>query len=310
MAASAYNKDYYALLQLKRTASFDDIKTAFRRMALMYHPSKSPGTKAEFDEVAEAYTVLSDEKLRAIFDQFGEATLKQGAMDEKGQRLGGWKFSKDPNDIFNEFFGSSNPFSEYYKKGPKLGFDDGYKAPKKEAPIIVNLHCSLEELYKGCTKRCTVAHKVLTQDKKDVVIKEIVKTLEVGAGWKEGTKIIFRKEGNQFPGNETGDLVFVLKQLPHPVFERKGSNLRFSAKISLVEALTGCIVDVEMLDGKTHPVTIEQVVGPNTTIKIQGMGMPKAKQPKKFGDLLIGFDVAYPEALTEKQKKVIRETLC
>mmetsp|Transcript_20904 Transcript_20904/g.33854 ORF Transcript_20904/g.33854 Transcript_20904/m.33854 type:complete len:211 (-) Transcript_20904:177-809(-) len=184
------------------------------------------------------------------------------------------------------------------------------KRQKKEAPIIVNLHCSLEELYKGCTKRCTVAHKVLTQDKKDVVIKEIVKTLEVGAGWKEGTKIIFRKEGNQFPGNETGDLVFVLKQLPHPVFERKGSNLRFSAKISLVEALTGCIVDVEMLDGKTHPVTIEQVVGPNTTIKIQGMGMPKAKQPKKFGDLLIGFDVAYPEALTEKQKKVIRETLC
>mmetsp|Transcript_20904 Transcript_20904/g.33855 ORF Transcript_20904/g.33855 Transcript_20904/m.33855 type:complete len:192 (-) Transcript_20904:535-1110(-) len=149
MAASAYNKDYYALLQLKRTASFDDIKTAFRRMALMYHPSKSPGTKAEFDEVAEAYTVLSDEKLRAIFDQFGEATLKQGAMDEKGQRLGGWKFSKDPNDIFNEFFGSSNPFSEYYKKGPKLGFDDGYKAPKKRS----SNYCQPALLTRGTLQR-------------------------------------------------------------------------------------------------------------------------------------------------------------
>mmetsp|Transcript_20529 Transcript_20529/g.28688 ORF Transcript_20529/g.28688 Transcript_20529/m.28688 type:complete len:311 (+) Transcript_20529:68-1000(+) len=309
MAEAQYTKNYYALLQIKRNANFDDIKKGYRRMSLQYHPSRNNETKTEFKDVAEAYTVLSDEKLRAIFDQFGEATLKLGAMDGEGQRLGGWTFTKDPEDVFNEFFGSNNPFSEYFKKGPAHGFDDGYRAPKKEAPIFSNLYCSLEELYKGCTKRVCVTRKVLSEDKKGTRVEEIYKTLEVGAGWKEGTKITFKKEGNQYPGNETGDLVFVLKHLPHPHFERKGSNLRHTATITLVQALTGCIVDVPMLDGKTHSFTIEQVVSPSSTIKIPQMGMPKAKDPTKFGDLLLGFEVQYPDSLTEKQKKTIIETL-
>mmetsp|Transcript_30937 Transcript_30937/g.54258 ORF Transcript_30937/g.54258 Transcript_30937/m.54258 type:complete len:307 (-) Transcript_30937:197-1117(-) len=305
---SGYSKDYYELLQIKRNANLDEINSAFRRMALQYHPSKSQAdTKLQFNDVAEAFAVLSDEKLRAIFDQYGEATLKLGAIDEKGARLGGWTFSQDPEDIFNAFFGSSNPYAEYYNKGPKLGYDNGHRKPQKEPPIVVNLHCSLEELYSGCKKRVSVSKKILTENGLETL--ETVKTIEVGAGWKEGTKITFRKEGNEHPQNETGDLVFMLKHLPHPCFERKGSNLRYTAKISLVQALTGCIVDIKLLDGKTHSITIEQVVNPCSTIKIPGMGMPKAKDTSKFGDLIIGFDVTYPVSLTESQKLVIRETL-
>ncbi|GAB5353901.1 hypothetical protein AAMO2058_000073900 [Amorphochlora amoebiformis] len=311
MSAHSKTKDYYAYLQIKRNATIEEIKEAYRRMALKYHPSKSgEGTKGFFDDVAEAYTVLSDEKLRSIFDQHGQLTLKLGALDNQGNRLGGWTFTLDPEDVFNEFFGNNNPYADYYNKGPKLGFDTGFQKPEKEEPIFVNLYCSLEELYEGCTKKSAITRRVVTEDKKGTNIEEVVKTLEIGKGWKQGTKITFRKEGNTSPDTETGDLVFILKDLPHPVFERKGSNLLFTAKITLAQALTGCIVDIAMLDGKTRSVTIEQVVKPGYTLRIPGKGMPKAKDPTRYGDLIIGFSVEYPDSLNEKQKSAIRQTLC
>jgi DnaJ homolog subfamily B member 13 len=252
---------------------------------------------------------MFSEKLRAIFDEYGEATLKLGAIDAQGQRTGGWTFTQSPDDVFNEFFGSNNPFSEYYKKGDKLGFETGFKPAPKENPTVVNLHCSYEELYSGCTKKVAVTKTVLAEDGKSTTVVEINKSLEISPGWKEGTKITFKNEGNQGIGTEPGNLIFVLKNLPHPHFERKGSNLIHTAKISLTEALTGSIVEVPTLDSKTISVTVEQVVCPGFTMRIPGKGMPKAKDPSKIGDLIIQFDVGYPKSLTEKQKKEIKATL-
>ncbi len=310
MAAPAYTRDYYTTLQIKRNATVDDITAAFRRQALIYHPSKSKGdTMEQFREMAEAYTVLKDDKLRAIFDQYGEATLKLGALDAQGERTGGWSFTQDPDTIFNEFFGSSNPYSDYYSKGDKLGFSTGFKPPKKAADITVNLFCSLEELFAGCKKRVAVVKSVMNQDGKGTKTVEVVKAVAISPGWKEGTKVTFRKEGNQDAGVENGDLIFLVKQLPDPNFERKGSNLIFNAKITLSQALTGCIVDVPMLDGKTKSITVEQVVSPGFTIRVAGQGMPKAKNPSARGDLIVAFNVAFPTALSEKQKKQVREIL-
>jgi DnaJ-class molecular chaperone len=317
-AGDSFGTDYYKVLQIKWGASDAEIKDAFRRLALQLHPEKNTKDTKEmawslFSRLTEAYTVLSDAKLRAVFDQHGEESLKKGVRNSSGDREGGWSFNKDPYDIFSGFFGTANPFSNYFgdaseKKNPV--FDDGRnKAVRREEPFAVNLYCSLEELYSGCTKRQRITRKRLSADGKKTVSDEVVKTVQIAAGWKEGTKITFKQEGNQTPGMGAGDLVLVLKQLPHPAYKRKGHSLLYAAKITLAQALTGCVVDVKTLDGRFLPVTVHQVVKPGLKLKLQGEGMPKPKNPKKRGDLEIDFDVEFPTSLTEKQKDTLREVL-
>lgn len=267
--------DYYKILGLQKGASDDDIKKAYRKLALKYHPdkNKSPGAEERFKEVAEAYEVLSDKKKRDVYDTYGEEGLKGGVPGGAGGAgLGGnfsYTYHGDPRATFAQFFGNSSPFASFFDFGNKnmFGYDDdmetddpfslGVGGPPRGGPggafrsqsfnfhspnrnkdkiqdpaIEHDLYVSLEDITKGCQKKMKISRKVLQPDgstkKEDKVL-----TINVKPGWKAGTKITFQREGDQGRNKIPADIVFIIRDKPHPLFKREGSDIKYTAKISL-----------------------------------------------------------------------------
>uniref|UniRef100_A0A8C4M749 DnaJ heat shock protein family (Hsp40) member B1 n=1 Tax=Equus asinus TaxID=9793 RepID=A0A8C4M749_EQUAS len=264
-------KDYYQTLGLARGASDEEIKRAYRRQALRYHPDKNkePGAEERFKEVAEAYDVLSDPRKRDIFDRFGEegAAVGGGPSGGGGGGANGASFSytfhgaRTPVRRSGRFGGPfgiqrngeegmdvDDPLFPGFPMGvggfPTVNFGRPRPAPeparrKQDPPVTHDLRVSLEEIYSGCTKKMKISHKRLGPDGKSVRNEDKILTIEVKRGWKEGTKITFPKEGDQTSSNIPADIVFVLKDKPHNVFKRDGSDVIYPARISLREVGAG-----------------------------------------------------------------------
>ncbi|XP_068836076.1 dnaJ homolog subfamily B member 1 isoform X1 [Capricornis sumatraensis] len=349
-------KDYYQTLGLARGASDEEIKRAYRRQALRYHPDKNkePGAEEKFKEIAEAYDVLSDPRKREIFDRYGEegacaraaggapspfdrrrnrgrvASLQhlRGVLRPQGLKrpplsghkglrpwiggrpMGGGRNGEEGMDIDDPFsgfpmgmggftnmnFGRSRPAQEPTRK-------------KQDPPVTHDLRVSLEEIYSGCTKKMKISHKRLNPDGKSIRNEDKILTIEVKRGWKEGTKITFPKEGDQTSNNIPADIVFVLKDKPHNIFKRDGSDVIYPARISLREALCGCTVNVPTLDGRTIPVVFKDVIRPGMRRKVPGEGLPLPKTPEKRGDLIIEFEVIFPERIPQTSRTVLEQVL-
>ena len=146
----------------------------------------------------------------------------------------------------------------------------------------------------------------------DHTTREEQKILEIAVkkGWKEGTKITFAKEGHQSPNKIPADIVFVIKDKPHPIFKRdKDNNLMYTAKISLREALTGTRIELKTISGKNIGIPINEIVSPTTTKVIHGGGLPLPKNPDRIGDLIISFDVQFPNHLSPDCKGALSNIL-
>ncbi|XP_063787796.1 dnaJ homolog subfamily B member 1 [Pseudophryne corroboree] len=333
-------KDYYKTLGLTRGASEEDIKKAYRKQALKYHPDKNkdPGAEERFKEIAEAYDVLSDPKKKEIFDKFGEEGLK-GAPGGGG--CGGtngpsysYSFHGDPHAMFADFFGGRNPFDNFFGRNeedmdtedPFSGFGMGgfghlggfprsvpgrreAMSKKQDPPVIRELPVSLEEIFTGCTKKMKISHKRLGPDGRNVHTEDKILTIQVKKGWKEGTKITFPKEGDESLTNIPADIVFVLKDKPHSVFKRDSSNLVYTAKINLREALCGCSINVPTLDGRTIQQVIKDIINPGTKRRISGEGLPFPKSPDQRGDLIVEFDIRFPERLSAASRETLGRVL-
>ncbi|XP_065514675.1 dnaJ homolog subfamily B member 13 isoform X2 [Caloenas nicobarica] len=154
-------QDYYAVLELRRSATDAEIKKAYRRLALKNHPlkCKEPWAPERFRQLAEAYDVLSDPMKKGIYDKFGEEGLKGGIPEEFSNDnpwTAGYVFHNNPNKVFREFFGGDNPFAEFFAEdGSELivpfGGLRGRGAMKQDPPIVRDLYLSLEDLFYGCT---------------------------------------------------------------------------------------------------------------------------------------------------------------
>jgi len=362
-------KDYYKILGVQKDSNEDELKKAYRKMALKYHPdkNKSPGAEEKFKEIAEAYEVLNDPKKREIFDKYGEDGLKRGGGGGGGgggpgpggmpEGFNNYSFHGDPHETFRMFFGDENPFANFFFQhnagpggpqqrmynfstgGDPMDTDDdpfssmggmpgmpgmgrnpgmsggmpGYKMGgrrKQQDPAIVHeLPVSLEDIYKGTTKKMKITRKILNPDGHSTRSEEKVLTIEVKPGWKSGTKITFPKEGDQTPNNVPADVVFIIKDKSHPYFTRDGSNLRYKVKIGLRESLVGTEVQIRTLDGRRIPLRLAEVIKPTTVRRIPGEGLPLPKQPQQKGDLVIEFDIVFPENLTSNVKDILSSVL-
>jgi len=386
-------KDYYKILGLSsggRGASEDDIKKAYRKMALRFHPdkNKSAGAEEKFKEIAEAYDVLSDKRKRDIYDKYGEEGLKGGGgpgvnagfnnNNNNNSTFTSYTFHGDPRATFAEFFGTSNPFESFFNMGhmhggscstsnifgAAAGADDannmdsmaddpfaafnggggglgfgpaasrvnmpfrshsfnigshsrgggglgsgGTKEKHQDPPIEHDLLVSLEDINRGVTKRMKISRRVVSSDG-SARKEEKVLTISVKPGWKAGTKITFQREGDQAPNKIPADIVFIIKDKPHPHFKREGSDLKHTCRITLKEALCGTRVDVPTLTGDRLVLSLhDEVVKPSTVKRIIGKGLPQSKDPTRRGDLLVSFDVVFPEKINPATRETLRNSL-
>ncbi|XP_031825470.1 dnaJ protein homolog 1 [Nomia melanderi] len=353
-------KDYYNILGINKGATDDEIKKAYRKLALKYHPDKNRSADAEekFKEIAEAYEVLSDAKKREVYDKFGEEGLKGGAGSAGGAGGGTtYTYHGDPKATFAQFFGSTNPFQTFFEFSDPLGnrvfnFNDddmdlsdplglgigpqrargrgpgqsgafrshsfnfveptgrgGAKDRVQDPAIEHDLCISLEEILTGCTKKMKISRRVM-QPNGSIKREDKVLTINVKPGWKAGTKITFQKEGDQGCGKVPADIVFIIRDKPHSLFRREGSDLRYTCKLSLKQALCGTIIEVPTLTGEKITVNLtSKIVKPNLIQRIQGHGLPFPKEPSRKGDLLVSFDIKFPDTLSQSAKDILYDTL-
>ncbi|MFH4982050.1 hypothetical protein AB6A40_008759 [Gnathostoma spinigerum] len=329
-------KDYYKVLGIAKGANEDEIRKAYRKMALKYHPDKNkePGAEAKFKEVAEAYDVLSDPKKKEVYDKFGEDGLKSGGA---AGAPGGFKyeFQGDPMQMFAQFFGSGeDPFSAFFSgnggggAGPQIFFSSGgddlrsafggmpfgmgggvhRSRTRQDPPVQQDLYVSLEDIYHGCVKRMKITRKVLSPDGQSTRVEDKVLTINIKPGWKSGTKITFPKEGDQNPGRIPSDIVFIIKDKPHPKFKREGSDIRYIHRLSLRDALCGTVVNCPNLDGGSRSVRMDEVIKPNTIKRIHGQGLPNPKTGRR-GDLIIEFDIRFPDSIAPAAREMLMNAL-
>ncbi|KXZ42631.1 hypothetical protein GPECTOR_129g561 [Gonium pectorale] len=276
-------KDYYKILNVPKDADDNQLKKAYYKLAQKWHPDKNPDNQAaateKFKEISEAYDVLSDAQKRAVYDQFGEEGLKGGVPN--GGAAGG---PGGPGGAGGGF------------QGGAYHFDDD----------MAQRTCS-----KGVIKKLRITrHIVDGATGKMVPVQEEIQ-IDVRPGWKDGTKITFPGKGDEHPGAPADDLVFIIREQPHPTFTRSGNDLATTVKLPLVTALTGGTAQVPTLDGRRLALTLDRIVTPGSERSIAGEGMPITKGPDagKRGNLRVRFEVVFPSYLTEAQKERLRPIL-
>ncbi|MES1921028.1 DnaJ subfamily B member 4, partial [Bonamia ostreae] len=257
-------------------------------------------------------------KKRKIYDQFGEEGLKSGAGGNPG-------YNFENSDVFSQFFtkgGGARNFSSFSSFfGGDLGdiffessgtrnrnkntfsFGGNNRFRQKPSPIVHSLPCSLEDLYKGCTRKIKVTRKRVNA--RGAVEDEVkMLTLDIKRGWKEGTKITFEREGDQLgDGVEAADIVFVVKEKAHARFSRSGNDLTKPLRCSLKKVLSGFVYSLETLDGQKVNVKVPSFsLIPEKGLKhrITGYGMPISKNPNQSGDLILEIAVKLPRLNKEQ----------
>lgn len=165
------------------------------------------------------------------------------------------------------------------------------------------MYLSLEELSAGAQKKVKIVRQVLSEDRRTTRPSETVLSVDVKAGWREGTKLTFPGAGDESLDVEPGDIVLTIREKPHPRFTRQKHDLIYTASISLLQSLVGCTVEIETLDSRVIPVAVTEIVTPGFIQVVPGEGMPSSKDPTVKGNLLIKFNVIYPSMLSIKQKE-------
>jgi len=286
-------KDYYQILGVGRNASVEEIRKAYRKLAMQYHPDRNPGdTQAEerFKEINEAYQVLNDSQKRAHYDRLGSAysTWQQrgapGGFDW-GQwasgRPGGVhvEYGGDLNDLFGEGL-----FSEFFR----TIFGGGMSGASQRAPAYQQpVEISLEEAYLGATRQ------ILTENKRV--------TVKIPSGVRTGSKV--RVAGAGPNGRE---LYLIVEVKEDSRFERRGNDLHTTAKVSAFTAILGGEAEVETMSGKVK-LTIPPGTQPEQVFRVAGRGMPNLKSNSTKGDLFVKLKVEIPRYLSSKQRELLEE---
>lgn len=285
------DKDYYQILGVSKSASADEIKKAYRKLALEYHPDRNKGDKAseeKFKEVTKAYEVLSDSQKKQQYDQFGHAAFEQGAGGPFGGAQGpfgggaggqygpftytystggngqGFDFGgfSDPFEIFEQFFGGGNPFGRAQRRP------------------TYSLSIEFMEAAKGVTKKISVEGKT--------------QTVKIPAGVDNGQRVRF------------GSYDVIVEVKPDKRFKREGYDVVTEEEITFPQAALGTEINVVTIEGNVK-LKIPAGTQPNTVIRLSKKGIPYVNSSSNKGDHYVQIKVVVPKNLSSKQKDLLRE---
>lgn len=293
-------KDYYKILGVERNASEDDIRKAYRKLAMQYHPDRNPNDKQaeeRFKEINEAYQVLSDTQKRTHYDRLGSDYSnwqRRGApgdfnWDQYGGFPGGVRV--EYGDI-DDLFGGAGGFSDFFRTIFGRGTEDagtGTRTRTRQQPqgYQQELEITLDEAYNGTTR-------VLQSDGKQ-------KQVRIPAGVRTGSKV--RVAG---AGPNGLDLYLIVDVKDDPRFERRGNDLHTSATVNVFIAILGGEAEVETVSGKIK-LNIPAGTQPEQVFRLAGRGMPSVKNASEKGDLYVRLKVQIPKYLSPKQRELLEE---
>ena len=294
-------EDYYKILDVKKDASADEIKKAYRKLAVKYHPDKNPGNKTaeeKFKKLSEAYAVLSDDQKRKDYDRFGSTdSFRQRFTQEDIFR------GFDMNEIFRDmgfnFTGNARQggFSRTVSFEDLFGGQGYGQRPQKGEDLYYNISTSLEESVFGAEKKILV--------KKGGSPEEI--QFKIPKGINSGKSLRLAGKGEtSLTGGPPGDLYLNINVLPHPIFVRDGNDIYISRSITYSQAALGTVLEVPALDGSTKRIKVPPGTQSNTKIRMKGLGVPATRQ-SAAGNQFVKINIDIPKELNEKQAKLIKE---
>ncbi|MBX3020443.1 MAG: DnaJ domain-containing protein [Bdellovibrionales bacterium] len=299
-------KDFYSVLGVSRQATADEIKKAYRKLAMKFHPDKNPGDKSaeeRFKEATEAYDVLSDAKKKQMYDQFGHAGFQQGGGPNPFQQgFEGFNQYQSGNmgaggpeafqDMFGDFFG------EFFSGDPTGR--RGFRQENRGADLRYTLNITLEEAATGTEKRISfVRHRNGKEDTAKL-------SITVPAGVKAGQRLKLRSEGDGPAGNgKPGDLYVIVNFQDHPLFKRKDNDVLMELPVSFVDALLGTQLEVPTLTGKAM-LSIPSGTHPGQIFRLKGKGFPDIGGYAP-GDMLIKIIVDVPNKVSEEERQALEK---
>lgn len=317
-------EDYYQLLGVEKNASKDEIKKAYRKLALKYHPDKHEGDTSmeeKFKKINEAYAVLSDEDKRQQYDTFGaEGFSQRFSQDDIFQGF-------DVNDVFRDFGFGEDFFSTIFGGGNRGGRSFSFRvggspagggsgspfgrtgggggAPnvdqRRKAGALRNaeseLTISLQEVISGAKK--SISFDVGSG------VESVSVTIPIGV--KDGQKLRIRGKGPVDPSSQRrGDLVVKIRVASHPEFTRDGNDLVAERDVKLTTMVLGGTVTVQTLDGLTIELKVPPSTKNNATLRLKGKGIPGSKSASA-GNLLVRLNASLPTELTDEQRRIFEE---
>ncbi len=315
-------EDYYETLGITKGASEEDIKKAYRKLAIKYHPDRNPGNKEaeeKFKQVSAAYEVLSDPKKKAQYDQFGSDYFSGAAGGAQGNPYaggnpGGQQF-RDPRDIFAQFFGGGgggfrggsfnfggggggNSFSFGGDDGEGINLEDiltGRPRSRRRArrgnDLQAELPVSFAEAFAGTTKTIRAGREI---------------KMHIPAGVADGTKLRVAGAGEPAPSanGEPGDLYVIVQLLPDNVFRRDGQDILCTLPVPFPDAVSGGIAEVPTMTGKVK-MRIPAGARNGTVLRLKGRGFPSPRGGEP-GDQLVTLQVEIPSNLTKQQSDLLK----
>ncbi|XP_064096351.1 dnaJ protein homolog 1-like [Macrobrachium nipponense] len=355
--------DYYKILGISQDASMEDIKRAYRKMALRYHPDKNKSSDAEerFKAISQAYEILSDVKKRECYDQHVKGKMEDEEVPKEGNNKTRFTYTStsdpktrftytstsnpktrftytsttsDPktrftytstttttsgpmDDIFHQFFGTHGNFNHFFNNSDDDDDDDdddihmmwrgigrhrmgGFNCNHKhyhrggrhhhhhhqDPPIYRDLYVTLEEIAQGVIKKMKITRSVFSDDGKYTTKREEkILSINIMPGTKDGFEIKFERMGDESPGKVPADIIFVIREKPHPAFKRDDTNLIYSVKIPIRDAWCGTSVSVPTLEGQRVTLDFKNIIiTPQTKKILSGYGLPFLDNPSRKGD--------------------------
>ena len=272
-------ENLYNILEIKKEATQNDIRVAYKKLALQWHPDKNEDkmfAEQKFKKICEAYSILSNPEQRRLYDI---------------------SISPPPPQIPRQ------------KRAPPPPKEEP-KETKKNSVQQQIVKVTLEELFTGCLKKFKIKSKIFI-NMNETAIKEKILEFDIKQGWKDGTKITFEQTGDQLhPTIPQNDVEFMIETLPHPIFQRNGDDLTYKSCISLKQALCGGYFEMQHLDGIKRKIPLKGITTPNTKRTIQNEGMPISKSKnKERGNFHILFDVIFPEDIEQDVKQQLEKLL-